>query len=58
MSRLKGAKQKLAGKSKRLVGEILGDQALDDEGKSQEKQGEELQENGGFKPLGNLDKLT
>ena len=59
MSKAEGVKNKIAGKTKRLVGEVLGDQTLHEEGKDQERQGDkEFGEQGGIKPLGNLDKLT
>lgn len=59
MSRAEGVKNKIVGKAKRLVGEVLGDQALHDEGKEQDQQGDKaVEEAGGVKPLGNLDKLT
>jgi len=42
-----------------LVGEVLGDQKLHDEGNAQERQGrEERNEPADIKPFGNLDKLT
>ncbi len=59
MSKAEGVKNKVAGKAKRLVGEVLGDQALHDEGKEQEREGDkDLDKAGRVKPLGNLDKLT
>jgi uncharacterized protein YjbJ (UPF0337 family) len=59
MSRTKGVKKRVSGNAKRLVGEVLGDQELHDEGRSQERQGEnDIEEAGSAKPLGNLDKLT
>jgi uncharacterized protein YjbJ (UPF0337 family) len=57
MTKIKGAKDELAGKTKRLVAEVLGDQKLHDEGKEQEKQGSEDVDKP-IKPLGNLDQLT
>ena len=57
MARINGAKDELAGKAKRLVGEIVGDQKLHDEGKAQQEQGREETEKP-VKPLGNLDQLT
>ena len=54
----KGVKDEIAGKTKRVIGEVLGDQKLDDEGKAQERQGQETEETGDAKPLGNLDQLT
>jgi uncharacterized protein YjbJ (UPF0337 family) len=59
MAKIKRAKDNIAGKAKRLTGEILGDQKLHDEGKAQQQEGrEESGESGKFKPLGNLDQLT
>jgi uncharacterized protein YjbJ (UPF0337 family) len=57
MGKIKGAKDEIAGKTKRLVGEILGDQKLDDEGKTQQHEGRKEGEKP-VKPLGNLDQLT
>jgi uncharacterized protein YjbJ (UPF0337 family) len=57
MAKIKGAKDELAGKTKRLIGEVLGDQKLQDEGKEQERQGRDDVEKP-TKPLGNLDQLT
>jgi uncharacterized protein YjbJ (UPF0337 family) len=57
MAKVKGPKDELAGKTKRLVGEVLGDQKLHDEGKEQEKQGRDDVEKP-IKPLGNLGQLT
>lgn len=42
MPKVKSVKDELAGKTKRLVGEILGDQKLHDEGKAQEQEGREV----------------
>jgi uncharacterized protein YjbJ (UPF0337 family) len=59
MSRAEGVKNKVVGKTKRLIGELLGDQSLHDEGKEQDRQGDiDVEDAGGVKPLGNLDKLT
>ena len=59
MSRAEGVKNKVVGKTKRLVGEVVGDQALHDEGKEQDRQGDKaVEEAGDVKPLGDLDKLT
>jgi uncharacterized protein YjbJ (UPF0337 family) len=59
MSRAEGVKNRVAGKTKRLASEVLGDQALHDEGKDQERKGgKDIEEAGSGKPLGNLDKLT
>jgi uncharacterized protein YjbJ (UPF0337 family) len=59
MTRNKSVKDQLAGKAKRLAGEILGDQKLDDEGKAQEQPAAgDADKQDKIKPLGNLDQLT
>ncbi|HVX75531.1 MAG TPA: CsbD family protein [Bradyrhizobium sp.] len=59
MSKTKGLKNEIAGKTKRLAGEILGDHNLYDAGKEQERQGkEERNEPNEIKPFGNIDQLT
>jgi uncharacterized protein YjbJ (UPF0337 family) len=59
MPNVQTVKNEIAGKAKRLVGEVLGDQKLYDEGNAQERQGrEERSEPAEIKPFGNLDKLT
>ena len=59
MSKAKAIKNKVAGKAKRVAGEVLGDQKLDDEGRAQEEEGRKQdEESGGLKPFGNLDRLT
>ena len=59
MGKIKGTKGRIAGKTKRLVGEILGDPELHDEGKTQEQEArKESDKPDLIKPLGNLDKLT
>jgi uncharacterized protein YjbJ (UPF0337 family) len=59
MPNAKSVRNEIAGKAKRLVGEVLGDQKLHDEGNAQERQGrEERNRPAGIKPFGNLDKLT
>jgi uncharacterized protein YjbJ (UPF0337 family) len=57
MAKIKGIKDELTGKLKRLVGEVVGDQKVHDEGKAQEQQGRQDAEKP-IKPLGNLDQLT
>ena len=53
MPKAKSVKNEIGGKAKRLIGEVLGDQEL------QERQGrEERNRPAGIKPFGNLDKLT
>lgn len=46
MSSVKGIKDEIAGQAKRLVGEIIGDQKLHDEGVNQKQQGCEEKESG------------
>jgi uncharacterized protein YjbJ (UPF0337 family) len=59
MSRAEGFEKKIAGKTKRFIGEVLGDQTLHEKGKEQERQGDKnIEEEGAAKPLGNLNKLT
>jgi uncharacterized protein YjbJ (UPF0337 family) len=59
MANQNSVKNEIAGKTKRLVGEVLGDQKLYDEGNAQEHQGrEERKEQADIKPFGDLDKLT
>lgn len=59
MTKLGEIKSVVAGKAKRLVGEIVGDQKLHDEGKAEERQSrEESKGDDRIRPLGNLDKLT
>jgi uncharacterized protein YjbJ (UPF0337 family) len=59
MAKAQSVKNEIAGNAKRLVGEVLGDQKLHDEGNAQERQGrEERNEPDDIKPFGNLDKLT
>jgi uncharacterized protein YjbJ (UPF0337 family) len=59
MANPKAVKNEIAGKAKRLVGEVLGDQKLHDEGCAQEREGrQERNQPTDVKPFGNLDKLT
>jgi uncharacterized protein YjbJ (UPF0337 family) len=59
MANPKAVKNEIAGKAKRIVGEVLGDQKLHDEGDAQEPQSrEERNDPADVKPFGNLDKLT
>jgi uncharacterized protein YjbJ (UPF0337 family) len=59
MSTAEGVKNKVVGKTKRLVGELLGDQSLHDEGKEQDRQGDaDVEDAGGVKLLRNLNKPT
>jgi uncharacterized protein YjbJ (UPF0337 family) len=53
MANPKAVKNEIAGKAKRLIGEVLGDQGLHDEGNAQERQGrEERKEPAEIKPFG------
>ena len=59
MAKAKSVTNEIAGRAKRLVGEVLGDQKLHDDGNAQERQDrEERNEPADIKPFGNLDKLT
>jgi uncharacterized protein YjbJ (UPF0337 family) len=59
MANPKAVKNEIAGIAKRLIGEVLGDQGLHDEGNAQERRGrEERKEPAEIKPFGDLDKLT
>lgn len=44
MSKTNGLRQRIAGKTKQALGEIVGDQELHEEGKAQESSGREEQE--------------
>jgi hypothetical protein len=54
----KAAKDKIVAKAKRLLGEVLGDQKLHDEGHAQEDQVEQDNPPSDIKPFGNLNQLT
>jgi hypothetical protein len=55
----KALKDTRAAKAKRLVGEVLGEQKLDREGKAQEERARnEREQSGHTRPFGNLDRLT
>lgn len=65
MSTTKTLGQKVAGKAKQVVGEIIGDQRLHEEGKAEERNAHEQAEASNEDrvapppgPLGNLDHLT
>ena len=59
MPNARSVKNEIAAEAKRLVGEVLGDQELHDEGNAQERQGrKERNQPADIKPFGNLDKLT
>ena len=59
MARLKDTTDKIAGKSKQAVAEIIGDGKLSEEGKAQQRKAEtEADQSGDVHPLRPLDKLT
>ena len=63
MNKVKTIGNEIAGKAKRLTGEVLGDQKLHEEGKTQEQEGRKDSGKAGkkagrIKPLGNIDQLT
>ena len=58
MATLKGTTDKIAGKGKQAVAEIIGDGKLSEEGKAQQRKAEEADEPGEASPLKPLDKLT
>lgn len=59
MSKTKALQQKIAGKTKQAVGEIIGDQDLHDRGKAQAERGREEEDKPGeLNPLKKLKQLT
>jgi uncharacterized protein YjbJ (UPF0337 family) len=59
MSKTKGLKQRIAGKTKEVVGEIVGDQDLHEEGRTQTERGrDELEKPSELNPLKKLNQLT
>lgn len=59
MGKTKGLKQRIAGKTKQAVGEIIGDQDLHDEGKAQAERGRDEQDKPSeLNPLKKLKQLT
>lgn len=44
MGKTKGLQQQIAGKTKQMVGEIIGDQDLHDDGKAQAERGHDEQD--------------
>jgi uncharacterized protein YjbJ (UPF0337 family) len=60
VAEIKGVAVKIAGKTKQVVAEVIGDGKLHEEGKTQERSGEASSndEDGSLKPLGNLNQLT
>lgn len=64
MSKTKSLRQRIAGKTKQAVGEIIGDQELHEDGKAQESSGRKEQDekapenSSGLNPLKKLNHLT
>ncbi|QQO22342.1 CsbD family protein [Bradyrhizobium diazoefficiens] len=59
MSRTKRLQQRIVGKTRQAVGEIIGDQDLHDEGKAQaERGGDEQDKPSQLNPLKKLKQLT
>jgi uncharacterized protein YjbJ (UPF0337 family) len=59
MSKTKGLQQRIVGKTRQAVGEIIGDQDLHDDGKAQAKRGRDEQEQPSeLNPLKKLKQLT
>jgi hypothetical protein len=59
MSKTKGLTQRIAGKAKQAVGEIIGDQDLHDEGKGQAERGrDDLDKPSQLDPLKKPKQLT
>lgn len=59
MSKTKGLQQRIVGKTKQAVGEIIGDQDLHDDGKAQAEHGREEQDKRREpNPLKKLNQLT
>ncbi|MCA1436495.1 MULTISPECIES: hypothetical protein [Bradyrhizobium] len=59
MGKSKGLQQRIAGKTKQAVGEIIGDQDLHDDGKAQAERGRDEQDKPSeLNPLKKLKQLT
>jgi uncharacterized protein YjbJ (UPF0337 family) len=59
MTATKGVADKVAGKTKQVIAEVVGDGKLREEGKAQERRGDALKEEpSALNPLGNLNQLT
>jgi len=59
MSKTKGLRQRIAGKARQAVGEIIGDQDLHDDGKAQAERGRDEQDQPSeLNPLKKLKQLT
>ena len=55
MSKTKGLRQRIVGKTRQAVGEIIGDQDLHDDGEAEAERGRDEQE---LNPLKKLKQLT
>ncbi len=59
MGKTKGLRQRIAGKAKQVVGEIIGDQDLHDDGKAEAERGRDEQDKPSeLNPLKKLKQLT
>ncbi len=59
MGKTKGLQQRIAGKTKQAVGEIIGDQDLHDDGRAQAERGRDEQDKPSeLNPLKKLKQLT
>ncbi|KYG99113.1 hypothetical protein [Bradyrhizobium sp. DOA1] len=59
MSKTKGLRQRIVGKAKQAVGEIVGDQELHEDGKAEAERGREEQDKPSeLNPLKKLNQLT
>lgn len=59
MGKTKGLQQRIAGKTKQAVGEIIGDQDLHDDGRAQAERGRDEQDKpSDLNPLKKLKQLT
>ncbi|MCK1712414.1 MULTISPECIES: CsbD family protein [unclassified Bradyrhizobium] len=59
MSKTKGVTQRIAGKAKQAIGEIIGDQDLHEQGKDEAERGrEDLDKPSELNPLKKLKQLT
>lgn len=59
MSKTKGLQQRIVGKTRQAVGEIIGDQDLHDDGKAQAQRGRDEQDKPSeLNPLKKLKQLT
>ena len=59
IAKAKTLKDIAAAKAKRVGAEVIGDQELDEDGRTQERRArQERDESGETRPFGNLDRLT